>query len=167
MSLLIVPSDLLSHISSFSDNKTNTCFFQACKYLANHAKNVGYVTHIKYILSTNMMTFLHRFCQHSKTIKTVEMHGVDDPHIWLPCYVERLIFEHCAIPDYINPQKIIHATKQFKLTDYLRSKDKTTLRVNWKCFPNLEELELYVHSVDLTGIEYCTKLKRVLINTIN
>lgn len=166
MSLLILPSDLLSQMTSFLDDKTNTTFLRSCRHLANHAKKHGYVTYMKSTLDVSMMRFLHRFCQHSSSIKTVEIYGVDNPHLWLPNYVERLVFEHCAITNYLNPKKCIYVTKYLKLTDYNRYKYEKTLRVNWECFPNLEELELYVHSVDLTGIEKCTKLKRMIINTM-
>ena len=166
MSLSILNSDLLSHLTSFLDNKTNTNFLRSCKNLAHHAKKFGYSSHIKYTLSINIMTFLHRFCQHSSSIRTVEIRGMDNPHLWLPNYVERLIFDHCAITNYLNPKKCIYVTKYLKLTDYNRYKYKTHVRINWACFPNLEELELYVHSVDLTGIEHCTKLKKMIINTM-
>ena len=114
--------------------------------------------------SIDMMTFIKNFCYHLHTLKTVYMNGIDDPHMLLPHYTEHLIFDHCSISKYLNPGRQAYITKSLTLTDYHRYKNKQTLRVNWSCFPNLEELELYVHDVDLTGIEKLKKLKKVNIN---
>jgi hypothetical protein len=166
MSLLETPSDIIVNIMSFLEDKYNTNFIKTCKFFYRHGKEYGFVTFINADLHTNMMTFIQRFCQHSRTLKSVFMSDMEDPHIWLPHYVERLSFEHCAITKYVNPcsKSNSNVVKSFKLTDYNRYKFKTTLRVNWACFPNLEELELYVHDVDLTDIEQCRKLKRLKIN---
>ena len=161
-----IPYDLLSHITSFLDDTTNTRLLRVCKYFSEYAKNFGYVTYIKADLSTNMMTFIHRFNIHSSSINTVEIQYIDDPHIWIPHYVEKLIFKHCSVISYINPKEQVYVTKYFKLIDYHRYKYKQTLRINWERFPNLEELELYVYDVDLIGIKHCKKLKRTVINTV-
>jgi hypothetical protein len=165
MSLLTTPSDIISKIMSFLDNRVNARLIRICKYIHLHGKEFGYASYINANLSTNMGVFIRRFCQHSHYIKTVEIYGIDNPHIWIPHFVERLIFEQCSITGYVNPGKQAHVTKSLKLTDYHRYKFKTILRVNWLCFPNLEELELYVYDVDLTGIEQCQKLKSVKIDT--
>ena len=156
--------DLLSHIVSFLDDKTNSRLLKTCKYFAIYANKFGYASYIKAGLYVDMMTFIQRFCQHSFSVKTVEMYGVEDAHIWLPQYVERLIFEHCSICSYVNPEKPIYTTKYLKLTDY-NYINKVTLRINWRCFPNLEELFLHIYDVDLTGIEQCKKLKKKTIHT--
>jgi hypothetical protein len=166
MYLFEIPSDIICYITSFLENKDNSMFIQTCKNIHLHGITFGYFNYIKANLSTNMLTFIHRFNLHSNTIRTVEMHYIDDPHIWLPIYVEKLIFEHCSIPSYINPGKQIHITKSIKLTDYHKYKFKTVLRINWECFPNLEELDLYVHKVELTGIQVCKKLKSIKINNV-
>lgn len=156
--------DLLSHIVSFLDDRANSRLLKTCKYFANYANKFGYASYIKAGLYVDMMTFIQRFCHHSFSVKTVEIHGIDDAHIWLPNYVERLIFEHCSISSYVNPEKPIYTTKYIKLTDY-NYINKATLRINWRCFPNLEELDLDVYDVDLTGIEQCKKLKWTSIYT--
>jgi hypothetical protein len=130
-------------------------------------KKFGYANFINANLTTNIMTFTRNFCQHSNSIKTVEIWGIDDPHIWLPHYVERIIFENCFISSYINPGEQAYVTKSLKITDYHRHNSKTQLRINWECFPNLEELELYVHDVDLTNIKQCKLLKSLKINFIS
>ena len=165
MTLSNIPYDLLTHITTFLNDKTNTLFMRICKYLYEYSTKFGYLTYIKATSSSNMMTFIQRFIKHSLSIKTVEIRSIDDPHLWIPHYVEKLIFEHCSIPSYLNPKKQVFVTKYFKLIDYNRYKYKTTLRVNWECFPNLEELELYVHDVNWTFLDHCKKLKRVIINT--
>jgi len=113
------------------------------------------------------MDFFRRFRQHSATIKTVEIKHVDNPHLWLPHLVENLIFDHCDITTYFNPGKKSYVTKKLILKDYLRHKYKTTFRINWNCFPNLEELELYVYDVNMEGIDVCKKLHTKKINTLN
>ena len=94
------------------------------------------------------------------------MSGIDDPHLWLPNYTQYLVFDHCSISGYLNPGRHGSVTKSLKIRDYHRYKNKQTLRVNWECFPNLEELELYVYNVDMTDINKLKKLTTVIINKL-
>jgi hypothetical protein len=166
MSLLTTLSDIIPNIMSFLEDKDNTCLVRTCNNLYKHSKKYGFVNFIKGDLNTNMMTFIQRFSDHSHSVNSIELSYLDDPHIWLPHYVEKLFFDHCAITEYVNPPNRSNSqvVKYFKLTDYNRYKFKTTLRINWNCFPNLEELELYVYDVDLVGIDKCRNLKRRKIN---
>jgi hypothetical protein len=168
MSLLNTSSDIITIVMSFLQDKDNTRLVRTCKNLCTHGKEYGFVTFINGDLNTDMMTFMERFCRHSNTINSVFLSSLDNPHNWLPHYVEKLCFNHCAITSYVNPspRSNSHVVKYLKLTDYNRYRYKTTLRINWDCFPNLEELELYVYDVDLVGIEKCIKLKKRKINTI-
>lgn len=147
---------------SFLDDRKKIRLIRTCKQLYNHGKEYGYMSFIKADLSTNMMTFIQRFCQHSHSVKTIHIRGVDDPHIWIPHYVENIIFEHCSVNSYVNPGKQAHVTKRLKLIDY---KFNTIVKINWECFPNLEELDLYIHDVNLDGLEKLKHLKRININT--
>ena len=167
MSLLTTPSDNIVNIMSFLDDMENTRLVQTCKTLCKHVKEYGFVTNINAGLYTNMMTFIQRFCQHSHTVKSVYMSGFNDPHVWLPHYVERINFDYCSITKYVNPspRSNSHVVKSFRLTDYNQYKFKKKLRINWGCFQNLEELELYVHDVDMTGLNQLKKLKRIKIDT--
>ena len=166
MTLVKCPSVILSHVMLFLNNKTNTHLINTCKELHKHGKKIGYLTSIKTSVALSMMIFINNFCDHSRTLKTVEMRGIDDPHLWLPNYTQHLIFDHCSISEYLNPGRQARVTKSLKLRNYHRYKNKQTLRVNWECFPNLEELELYVYDVDMTGIEKLKKLKTVVIDKL-
>lgn len=166
MSLLSSPSDILSYIMLFLRNIDNERICRTCKSLLEHGKNYGYTTFLKSDLNTSTMDFFRRFRQHSATIKTVEIKHVDNPHLWLPHFVENLIFDHCDITEYFNPGNKAYVTKKLILKDYNRYKYKTTVRINWECFPNLEELELYVYDVNMEGIDVCKKLHTKKINTL-
>ena len=163
MTLKNLPSDLISHIASFIDNKTNTQLSRSCKELNNH----GYSVSITSESFPYMMTFIRNFCKHQYSIKKTVIKYIDDPQLWLPSFTEHIEFLHCVIPSYINPPLASksHQTKYLKITDYHRYTRKTVVRINWGCFPNLEELELYVYDIDLTGIENCTKLNKRKIDT--
>jgi len=167
MSLKLCTTDVLIYIMSFSDNKSNSKLVSVCKELVNHGKENGYMTRIQADYKANMMEFLSMFCSHSKTISTVTMNGFENPHIWVPSFREKMLFTHCSFPMCLNPGKDGQNTKQMVITDYHRYKNKLTLKVKWENLPNLEELELYVYDVDMTGIDKCKKLKRVKINTSN
>ena len=91
---------------------------------------------------------------------------MDNPHLWIPVFVQNINFDHCSISEYLNPGKQAHITKKLRLTDYNRYKNNNILKVNWECFQNLEELELYVYDVDLTGIEKLKRLSKININTM-
>jgi hypothetical protein len=91
---------------------------------------------------------------------------MENPQSILPKFVRNIYFDHCSISKYINPKKIMYQTKKLRLTDYHRYSNKQKLRINWNCFPNLEELELYVYDVDLSGIENLPKLYNKKINTL-
>ena len=166
MPLITFPSNLLDIIISFLDNKTNVSLIRACKYIRNHGEKFGYISYIKVDYTVNMMDFLHQYCKHSRCVTTIQIKGINDPHIWLPKFVQNIDFEHCSISQYLNPGKQAHITKKLKIMDYHSYKNKQTLLVNWDCFRNLEELELYVYDVDLTGIEKLKKLTKIKINTM-
>lgn len=165
MSLKICPTDVLMYIMSFLDNKTNSNIVSICRVLREHGKNNGYLNKIKADYKVDIQEFISIFCIHSKTIKTVTMDGFENPHLWVPIFRENMFFTHCSFPISLRPGKGGRSTKCMVLTDYHRYKNKVTLEINWCDFPNLEELELYVYDVKITGIEKCEKLKKVKINT--
>jgi hypothetical protein len=167
MSFLNLSSDIIKDIISLLEDISRSRLVRTCKDLYIHGKVHGFVSFINADLHTNMMTFIQRFCQHSHTMKSVDIQGLDNPHLWLPHYVERLYFNHCSITNYINPgsRTNSHVVKVIKLTDYHRYKLKTVVHINWNCFPNLEELELYCYDVHINGLEKLKKLKRINIDT--
>ena len=167
MSLKLYPTDVLLYIMSFLDNKTNSNIVSTCRVLRQHGKNNGYINKIKANYSVDMREFLSLFCVHTNTIKTVTIDGFENPHLWVPIFRENMFFTHCSFPTRLSPGKGGRSTKYIVLTDYHRFKNKLTLEIDWEDFPNLEELELYVYSVNMKGIDNCKKLKRVKINTIN
>jgi hypothetical protein len=166
MSLINYSPEILATIISLLDNKTNVCLIRTCKYIYNHGEEFGYLSYIKIKYGTNMMNFFHNFCKHSYHIKTVDIYGMDNPHLWIPVFVQNINFDNCSISEYLNPGKQAHITKKLRLTDYNRYKNNNILKVNWECFQNLEELVLYVYDVDLTGIEKLKRLSKININTM-
>lgn len=166
MSIIDLPSDITNNIIKYLDNTSSTYLINTCKDTYTHGKNNGFVTYIKADLELNMMEFIKRFCQHSRIVTTVEIVGVPNAHLWIPEYVENLIFTRCHIPTYINPTKKVYVTKKIVLSDYNRNVHKNTVKINWEQFPNLETLELYVYKVDLTGIEKLN-IKRLILNVCN
>lgn len=166
MSFINLQTDILFCISSFLDNKNNSQLILTCKTINTHGKENGYLTTIKINYKMNIFEFISIFSQHSYTIRKVIFNGFVDPQIWVPSFKEKMIFEHCTISKYLNPGETGKETKYLKLTDYHRFKNKTTLLVNWKDFPNLEYLELYVYDVDFKNINNCKKLKKIKINTL-
>jgi hypothetical protein len=161
--------DIINIFISYLNDYDNTHLIQACKKLYTYATKYGFVKYIKSDLDTNIMTFIQRFSIHSNTVKSVDIRYLDNPHEWLPHYVERICFVHCTITKYVNPSPSSKSSivKYLKLSDYHRFKFRNVLRVNWSKFPNLEELDLYVYDVDLTGIQDCKLLRKVKINTHN
>ena len=156
---------IISYIMSFLDNKSNTMYVNTCKFLSEHGKKFGFLSSISASPSTNMMTFLKIFCDNIQTITSVTITGIDNPHIWLPDYVEKIIFNNCSILNYLNPP-ICKKTKILKLTDYYRYSNKLALNINWSRFPNLEEIELYVYSVNKIDKNILKKIKKININTL-
>lgn len=161
MSLLFLSADILKYIMEYTDDVSNSKLTQTCSFIHTHSDTFGYVNVIHADMQTSMRTFIKRFCKHANTIKTVIINRVDDPHLWIPNYVENLKFEHCSITEYFNPGKQGKIVKSLKLTDYNRYRFKNKLKINWKCFPNLEILELYVYDVNTNGIKkFCKKLTK-------
>lgn len=166
MPLNKLPTDITVKLMSFLDNKHNTHIINTCKAMQIHGKEHGFVTSMRVCSGDDLMLFINRFIGHVNTIHTVKMSYMSDPHVWIPQFTEKLIFEHCSIPSYLNPGRQALATKYLVLTDYLRYKNHITVGINWECFRNLEYLKLYVYDVDLSGIENLTKLKYININTM-
>lgn len=166
MALLLCPADIISTITSFLDNKSNSKLISSCNTLKTHGKKHGYLTSLKADYTVNMMDFINLFCKHSKSVSSILINGIDDPHQWIPKYVEKVFFEHCSIKSNLDPGKEGYITKTLKITDYHRLIHAKPFRINWKSFKNLENLELYVNNIDLDGIDACKKLKKVNINTL-
>lgn len=165
MSLCFCSSDVLIMITLYLDNKSNCRLIRSCKSLKNHGNNHGFLTALNCDLTMDMMKFMRLFSTHSNTLKSVYLRGVDDAHLWLPFYTEKIVFDHCSITKHVNPG-IQPQVKSLKITDYHRLRFKTVVRINWACFPNLEELELYVYDFNRTGLNL-SKLKVSKINTCN
>ena len=161
-----IPIDILNNIISFLDNKTNVILMLTCKYLSNHGKKFGYLNSIKLDYKDNYNNFIHKYSNHHRTIKKIEIIGYQNPHLWIPKYVEIIIFSHCSINHYLNPGLYGLATKVLILKDYNRYRNHYKLHVNWEFFKNLEILELYVYDVDIKDITKLTKLHSKKINTV-
>lgn len=161
-----LPSDIILYVSSFLDNKSNSRLISTCKCLNTHGKTYGYLTKLILDYKETYFSFIHKFYKNINTINTIEIKESVNPHILIPEYTHILIFSHCSINKYINPDNVVK-TKVLKITDYHRHTNKNILRINWKCFKNLEYLELYIYDVELEGIETLEKLKYKKIDTVN
>lgn len=161
-----LPTEILSYIITFLNNKTSTRLIRSCNSIHKYGQKFGYLTHLKATSNTDMLEFFGIFLEHSDCVTTVEINGVENPQLLLPRFVRNLSFNHCSISNDIDPGKKVYETKKIRLRDYHRYKNKQILRINWSCFPNLEELDLYVYDVDLTGIKELEKLKIIKINTV-
>jgi hypothetical protein len=165
MSLIKCPSDILVVITSFMDNYSSNGFIKTCHSMKNHGKQYGFLTKIKLDLHTDTSTFVKRFSKHIETLLNVTIRSMDDPHLWLPKYLENVTFDHCSVTKYINPRNIVYQTKSLVIKDYNRGKSYSKpLRINWEKFPNLENLVLYVYDVNIDMLNL-KKLKDYSINT--
>ena len=163
-SLPSLPSDIIICITSFLDNKSNNHLISSSKNLNKHGKQYGYLTRILLDYKETYFSFTHKYYKHLNTINTIEIKETLNPHILIPDYTYILIFSHCSINKYINPDNIVK-TKVLKITDYHRNINKNILRINWERFKHLEYLELYIYDVELKGIEKLEKLKYKKIDT--
>lgn len=164
MSLTQYPSDIISFISSCLDNNSGYNLMRTCRLFKLHGDQYGFKTSINLDYSMDAIVFIKNFMKHKDSLRIITVRGIDNPHIWIPQYVETLIFDHCSVIERINPGNTIHAVKSIKIRDYHRFKNNNTLRINWTQFPNLEHLELYVYDVDLNGLNL-NKLKTYNIDS--
>ena len=165
-SLLKCPHAIILLITSFLDDKTNINLMSTCKYIYSYGELYGFLKSIKLDYKENYINFIKHYNKHKHTIKKIEVNRIDNPHMWIPDYVETLVFSHCSIDHYLDPPSTCLFTKELILHDYNRYKNKNKLRINWECFKNIEILELYVYDVDIKGIEKLTKLRKKNIDTI-
>ena len=163
---IIIPTDVLNKIICLLDNNSNHSLILSSKYSYNHGKQYGYITNILLDYKQTYRSFLDIFNNNFFNMQTVEINGMDNPHIWLPSYKKNIIFSNCSINEYINPDKTALITKSLKIQDYTREKNKNIININWEKFINLEKLDLYVYNINLIGIEKLTKLKYKSINIL-
>jgi len=160
-----LPIEIFTYLMAFLNDSSNHLLISTCKYFYNYSKKNGYLSYLKADSNLNMMTFLNRCCIHFKTLKTIEIHSIDDPQVWLIDYVESIIFNNCYVL-CINPKKKVK-TKKIIINDFLnRYKNKVTLTINWECFPELEYLQLTSYDVKINNLKKCKKLKQIIINTL-
>lgn len=103
MSLKYLPSDLLSYVISFLDDKTSRNLICTSTHMYNHGLKYGYIKSLKVTDKTNLNSFIKVMCQHSKTIKSLEFYEIDHPEIWMPFYVKNIAFINCRLPGYLDP----------------------------------------------------------------
>jgi len=168
MSFIVVnfPVVILSYVKSFLDNKSSINLMITCKEMSQYGKNTAFLTSIRLDYKENYSKFIQRYSQHKNTIKKIEVNGMENPHLWLPNYVNTVMFLHCSIYEYVDPGPSALFTKVLILRDYNRHKNQYLLCINWDWFVNLEILELYVYDVDIKGIDKLTKLREKKIDTI-
>ena len=165
MSLLNYSLDTVLIILSFLDNKSGIKMMSTCRSINLNGRKNGFLTSLKLDNKIDAMDFFKQCIKHQETLKKITICGYDNPHMWIPQYIETLIFDHCSVLECIDPPEIVYETKYIKITDYHRLRLKNKLYINWSKFPNLEHLELYVYSVDLSGLD-TTKLKICNINSL-
>jgi hypothetical protein len=165
---LNLSSDIITCIIRFLDNRTNCRIISTCKELNIYGKKYGYLTSILLDYKEQYFSFIHKYHNHSNTINKIEIKETLNPHLLIPEYTEILIFSHCSIDKYINPDNIVK-TRVLKITDYHRSTNKNVLRINWDKFIHLEYLELYIYNIELKGVEKLEKLlyKKIDIQKLN
>ena len=154
-------TDLLTYMFSFLNNKSVCCFVRSCKYIYDIGLKFGYLNYIRYNFTVDLMEFIKMFCNHTRTLSTVEIRGLQDPHIWLPDSVETLIFRQCSVstkfelPNSYKIKKIIYI-------DTLRS---DYIDIDWSKFPNIMYLILYVKNIKISGLHNLKKLKNIKLNS--
>lgn len=166
MTTALYCTDTLFTIISFLDNKSSSALIRTCSIIKKHGDTYGFATHMSFDSIIDTMSFIRRFYHHINTLKSVYIRGIDNPHIWIPQYVERMVFDHCCVVKEINPIMTSYVTKYLKITDYHRTKYKTKVYINWEKFPNLEKISLYVFDINLDGLNM-KKLKEYNINTMS
>lgn len=165
MSVIYLSEELLMYVLFFLDNISNSKFIRTCKTTKKHSKIHGFLTSI--VMNSPTVNDYRIFCVHSHMLRKITIKHSIDPHIWLPRCVENIVFDHCTLSKFWSPGKDAYVVKTLKITDYLRYKTPTPLRITWSCFQNLERLELYVYSVNRDGLDKLPKLKHVKINVMN
>jgi hypothetical protein len=111
-----------------------------------------------------LMRFLQLYSQSKHTLRSLlitNQHSLDIPVGEWP---KKVVFDRCFVGTnpYIRPCRAM--TEILVIRDIHRPKTSQKLRIDWRKFTSLRMLDLYVHSVDLTGIEHCRNLEVVRID---
>jgi len=96
-------SDIISSIISFLNDNSSICFIQTCKSIKTHGDNHGFIKKMSADYTSDMNLFIKRFCKHVKTLRRVSMNNIENPHIWLPEFVETTAFIDCSLTTKLDP----------------------------------------------------------------
>lgn len=167
MSLDTLPSDIIKTVIQFIPNNIQSLLFVSlCKTFYNIGKEFGYIKSLNTggVNNIEVMDFLTKCCENHKTLHNITLEGIIDPHLWIPISWPKYVsLIRCPIYGYIDSP--ISNTEYLDITDPHRNKNIIkTVRINWKKFPKLKKLYLYLPLVDLTGIEACQDLEILVIN---
>lgn len=150
--------DLVILISTYCDDRSNYNLSQVCRNTYN-ATSKGFMRHICFdYLKDNVTTFTERFYRHRRSITSCSMTYVENAFLWLPFWVENVYMSNCRITQVINPRQNV-STKRLRICS-LGTKTQS-LYINWRKFPQLEEVDIINYDVNCDGLEDCKLLKRI------
>lgn len=158
MLFLNLPEEMIIYIWDFLEtNKDSISLLKTCKALRKIAINNGYIKELS-IQKFSPIVFQVKSVEHFHTINSIIVDSVN----WLPRkWPVKVTFIQCEMNSEIDPPD---KTKTTKLELKLRTDRKDCLNINWKKFPNLEQLYISTYDINLEGIELCQKLSKICIS---
>ena len=169
MSFHHLPEDLILYIwVMIETNKDMVSLVSTCKRFRDLGKKRGCIKSIDFSWNSDYMNF-SELCGHPKLfLHQMKISDFVDPIFWIPTkhWTKTMIFERCCMGGKcIDPDG--SKTETLVIKDNHRRRNRYTLRINWSKLPKLKVLDLYVHDVDLNGLETCQELEAIRIDVNN
>lgn len=160
--MTLISYELIIYISSFCYNKESFYIAISSKTVYDLIKKKGFAKYISFdgTKSNDIFLFIKNALFHSKSLKTIYITRLTDPHIWLPliCWVDSMYFVNCKITSniYLNGHV---STKNLKIVNLSEKK----ININFQTFPSLET---FYYSGKLSNFEnsiykYCTNIRKI------
>jgi hypothetical protein len=135
--MTLLSYELIIYISSFCYNKESLYIAIISKTVYNLIKKTGFAKYIAFDGSKNndIFLFVKNAMFHSKSLKTIYITRLTDPHVWLPlkCWVNNMYFIECKFTSDINLNGCV-STKHLKIVNTSKKK----IDINFQAFPLLE-----------------------------
>lgn len=166
--MTLLSYELIIYISSFCYNKESLYIAISSKTVYNLIKKKGFAKYISFDGSKNddIFLFIQNALFHSKSLKTIYIIRLTDPHVWLPlkCWVNNMYFIECKFTSniYLNGHV---STKNLKIVSNM---SKKKIDINFQAFPLLET---FYYSGKLLDIEnsiykHCTNIRKIELKSL-
>lgn len=167
INILSLPTDILGDLFGYLKHSESGNLIKSCKEMENACKeNGGFLQKISLTQNTKGNDYLENYAKHARTIERVYVERQIDPHYWIVKFPRLVNCCECELTEPFIPNGGRPCETEI-LSFRNIGGPKVTFKTDWKLFPKLKRLVLYVNKIDfeLAELEALQGLDTIMIYT--